>query len=108
MANDVLANPLILDTAGDKLVSADIRITKIRLVWDAAPAGGDTATLEDNATGRVIWESILAAITGAGAILPDESSFNPPLRASGLNVGTITAGLKLYVYHDGPNPLKTT
>ncbi len=76
-----------------------------------------------DAQGRLDWDSlgklvdfhlqegtnaIVAVGTAATAVYPEDVDFNPQLPASGLIVSTLAAGTKLYIYHDGPNPLKTT
>lgn len=101
---------MIIDTAAaTKVITSPIEITKIRWILDTGSEGGDTAVVKDGDSGRVIYESVLAAVgTAAAAVLPDDVDFSPPLLASGLIIDTLAAGTKLYIYHDGPNPLKTT
>src|SRR5688572_16024634 len=110
MANDVTNNPLILDTASTTatVITGDIKINAARWVVDADTAEDNEVILK-NAAGRVILHSKVAEIgTAANAVYPDQTNFNPPLRAKGLIMHTLAAGTTLYVYHDGPNPIATT
>jgi len=106
MSNVVTANPLILDTVADDVVTGPLKITKIR--WVAPTAVDHTAQLEDGAE-RVIWRATTTDIgTATNVIVPEaDSNFIPPLQVTGLSVGVLGSGV-LYVYHDSPNPVKTT
>jgi len=106
MSNDVTNNPLILDTAADNVVTGPLRITKI--IWDAGDTPADVAQIEDGSE-RVIWKRTLQDVgTAANVYMPPlESDFVPPLLVTGLSVGVLDSGV-VYVYHEGPNPVKTT
>lgn len=105
MANDVTANPLIIDAAGVLVVTSLIKIQKIRLTGAVVDK---TITLKDR-TGKVRWKSII----GAGATpteppIPPDSDFNPPLQIDGLTVEDISSAGTLYIYlADTGTPVKT-
>ena len=61
MANDLTANPLILNTAhaSDVVLGARRRIQGIK--WVGASTAGHQAVLKGKVSTRVIWESIATA-----------------------------------------------
>lgn len=103
MSNVLTANPLILDTVADNLLTGPIHITKIR--WVGATTVDHAAQLEDAAE-RVVWEAAQTDIGTGNNILnrEPESTFVPPLHVTGLSLGVLGSG-KLYVYYDDPTPL---
>lgn len=88
------------------LITAAFKITKIR--WSEATTDDHTAILKDK-NGKEIWKGSLLSIGAATNVftaLPD-SDFNPPFLVDGLIMHTLASG-RLFIYHDGPTPLKTT
>ena len=108
MANLVNQNPLILDTASTTavLITAAFKITKIR--WSEPTTVDHTAILKDK-NGVEVWKGSLLDIATAinTLILIPDSDFNPPFLIDGLIMHTLASG-RLFVYYDGPTPLKTT
>jgi hypothetical protein len=101
MANNLTANPLILDTAGTLVVTCPIQISKIH--WAIAPASG-SITLSDR-SGKVVYKTTI--IAGATAH-PADSDFLPLLNMDGLTVA-VTGTIEVHVHlANTPIPVKTT
>jgi hypothetical protein len=85
MADDLQANPLVVDTTGVKTIQP---IFVERIAWKNATAQGHTAQVVDN-NGKLIWEHFAPGAT-ANVSEPIMHIFN------GLNVTALSSG-KLYI-----------
>lgn len=85
MADDLLANPMVIDTTGVKRTDP---VFVERVAWKNATTQGHTARIVDN-EGKVIWEHF-----APGAV----SNVSEPVMHiyNGLNVTTLSSG-KLYI-----------
>jgi hypothetical protein len=100
MANDLTANPLVIDTsgAGDLLgASAPVRITAMKLDFAGAVPTDTQGCVVTDSAGHKLWSSTTHT-TFLGA--PDTIDFPSPLKAKGLKVPTLTGGGILYIYLD--------
>jgi hypothetical protein len=108
MANIVDQNPLILDTAAaTNVVTGDLAITKIRWVFGNPPADGDSVVLKDAAGKTIYTDTVQDVGTAAVQVVSADCNFIPPLEKKGLAITTLTDGV-VYIYYEGPVPLKTT
>ena len=98
MVNVITGNPLILDTAADNLFAPGVTLHITNMFWNLATAVGNTLQVE-NGSEVVIWKVDHSNIGTADNVLVPTSqiTFRPPLRVSGLSLGTIDAGI-LYIY----------
>ncbi len=99
MANDVTANPIIVDTAAAAALTAYTFIaTKIR--WVGATTAGHQAIVQ-NGNGIVKFKA-----EATGANYTESEHFDPPLIFNGLIVPTLSSGT-VYIYIASAVPIKT-
>jgi hypothetical protein len=93
MANDLTANPWIVDTASATALTADlIRVAKFR--WVGATTAGHECKVTATDTDRVIFRSLAA---GANHI-DEQTHENEQFNTLGIIVVTLTSGI-LYIYY---------
>ena len=110
MSNTLTSNPLILDTAAaGVIITQSFLITKV--VWDNTGgdiAPGDQAILHDKNSNIKYKQTLHDTGTAANVFAqPLIQDFPRGLPMEGLICPTLTHGM-LYVYYEGPCPLKTT
>ena len=102
MANDLTTNPIKLtDGAATVLLTENFAISKI--IWNSGGSGvaGDTVVLKDK-LGNIIFD-----VSVDVAKQTRSEDFFPALVANGLISTTVAHGT-VYIYHNGPTPLKTS
>ena len=99
MANDITANPVIVDTAGTSaLTSKTFIATKIR--WVGATTAGHQAIVQDSSS------VVKFKAEATGANYSESEHFDPPLIFSGLIVPTLGSGT-VYIYVASAIPIPT-
>ena len=109
MSNVVNQNPLIVDTAAATVIITEAFRLK-KLLW--VNSGGDIApgdqVVAKHKDGTIFFDFIMHDIGTANNVITPVVDINfDGFLVNGLIVSTLTHG-KLYVYYDGPVPLKTT
>ena len=99
MANDIAANPIIIDTAGASALTAFTFIaTKIR--WVSGTTAGHQAIVQ-NGNSIVKFKA-----EATGANYTESEHFDPPLIFDGLIVPTLGSGT-IYIYVASAIPIKS-
>ena len=92
MANDLTANPWVVDTASATAITADkIRVDKFR--WIGGTTAGHTCIVK-NSAGKTVWSSIAA---GANFIDDSSNASAHLFDCKGIAVTTLASGI-LYIY----------
>jgi hypothetical protein len=100
MANDLTANPIVLDTvSATSLTTRQFAVVKIR--WYAPGAAATNAVNITDGAGTSKWRSIA---TGANYVEESSWDIDAPLVFDGLKVPTLASGT-VYLYLKGKVPV---
>jgi hypothetical protein len=103
MSNDVTLNPLALDSASASTVLVTENFLIYKIIWNSGSSGvaGDQCVLKDK------LDNIIFDVTIEASKETRSEDFFPALTANGLKCTTLSHGI-VYIYYQGPAPLKTS